>query len=350
MQKLDEMRSSLAEIDREIISLVGRRSKIAEKIGVLKSEENLEIVVPKAEEAVVERYIDAGKKFGVSSYAASRIARAVIDESVDVQGKVPRYSKPKVIFIIGGNGGMGRWLSDFFSSRGHSVFINDINLDGAEYPYSDLSKCLEADAVIIASPLSVSADILRNVLALKPKCLIFDILSVKAPVKSLLIKAALDGFNICSVHPMFGPSAPSPAGRIIIACDCGCESAVRKAEELFSGGTILTMPVEEHDRVAAYVLGLSHAVNIAFSDALLRCGYSFKELSDSASTTFRKQISVSREVSMENAELYYSIQRENDENDKALESFEDSVRRVRTLSHDDFIEMMRNESEWYQGL
>ncbi|MDO5846505.1 MAG: prephenate dehydrogenase/arogenate dehydrogenase family protein, partial [Methanocorpusculum sp.] len=152
-----------------------------------------------------------------------------------------------------------------------------------------------------------------------------------------------------SVHPMFGPHAPSVAGRNILVCDCGCGRAADMAAGLFCGADILRMPIASHDAMAAYVLGLSHAVNLAFSDALVHSGFSSSELYAAASTTFRKQTAVSREVSEENAELYYAIQRENPENDAAIANLERAVAAVRHMTRDEFLLAMQKGAEWYRA-
>jgi len=349
LSEINEQREELAELDREIVKLVGRRNKIARIIGERKAASNEEVYVPAVEKIVVHRYVDTGKIYGVSETAATRIARAVIDESVDVQGRVPRRAVPRKIFIIGGNGQMGRWLSLFFTERGHTILIDDHTPTGAEYPVMNIpTGCREADVIVVATPITVSEKILEEVLAQKTQALIFDILSVKTPVIPLLFRAAETGARICSVHPMFGPGASSIAGRNIVVCNCGNPDAVEEAAQLFSGGTILRMNVEEHDRITAYVLGLSHAVNLAFSGALVRSGFSSKALCSAASTTFRKQIAVSREVSEENADLYYAIQRENPCNDTALENLSEALQELRTLGKEEFILKMHEGAKWYQ--
>lgn len=146
----------------------------------------------------------------------------------------------------------------------------------------------------------------------------FDILLVKSLVIPVLRRMADAGMNVCSVHPMFVPTAPAVSGYNIVVADCGCSAMIEEATALFSGGTILWMQVEDHDPIAAYVLGLSHAVNLAFSEALVRSGFSTEVLNAAASTMFRKQTAVSCEVSQENAPLYYAIQRENPYNDAAV--------------------------------
>ncbi len=348
MPELDALRAELAGIDKTIMELVGRRNEIAKIIGQEKAKSGASVVVPSVERIVEQRYIDAGAAHGVTANAAYRISRAVIDESVDVQGRLPRFQEPKKICIVGGNGGMGRWLSHFLAARGHAVSISDPDCEGAEFPAVSLEEGAKADIIILATPVPVSDRILEEVLsASSPDAVIFDILSVKEPVRERLRKAGAAGRHVCSVHPMFGPSAPSAAGRNVIICRCGSAAADETAAMLFNVSDILFMDIEEHDKAAAYVLGLSHAVNIAFSDALVRSGCTSAEFRAAASTTFRKQTAVSVEVANENAELYYAIQRENPENDAALRKLEEAVSRVRTLPKEEFISLMQDAAAWY---
>ena len=142
MPELDILRAELAEIDKKIMGLVGRRNEIAKVIGEEKAKTAAPVVVPSVERIVEQRYIDAGAKTGVTANTAFRIARAVVDESVDVQGRLPRFQEPQSICIIGGNGGMGRWLSNFFAARGHHVSICDPNTEGAEFPVVSLEDGL----------------------------------------------------------------------------------------------------------------------------------------------------------------------------------------------------------------
>jgi len=330
------------------MELVGRRNRIALVIGEKKAEVNEEVVVPAVEKNVVQRYVDAGKVSGVSAEAAARIARAVIDESVDVQGMIPRRAVPRKIFIIGGNGGMGRWLSAFFAGRGHIVTINDVCTEESQYPVTDIpSGCRDADVIVVSTPVSISVEIIEKILSEKKDALFFDILSVKTPLIPVLRKAAASGAKVCSVHPMFGPNAPSIAGRNIIVCSCGNDAAAEEAAGLFSGGTILRIEVKEHDPIAAYVLGLSHAVNLAFSGALVKSGFPFETLCAAASTTFSRQIVVSKEVSRENGRLYYSIQRENPYNEAAVQNLMEALQELRCPGEDAFIEKMHEGAAWY---
>ena len=58
----------------------------------------------------------------------------------------------------------------------------------------------------------------------------------------------------------------------------------------------------------AYVLGLSHALNIAFFTALADSGEAAPALAKLSSTTFDEQLAVARKVSDDNPSLYFEIQ------------------------------------------
>ena len=80
---------------------------------------------------------------------------------------------------------------------------------------------------------------------------------------------------------MFGPDAESVFNRNILVCDCGSSQAVTKVTSLFdgAGAKIITIPVRKaSDKLMSYVLGLSHAVNIAFFRTLSKTGVAYDRL------------------------------------------------------------------------
>ncbi len=70
--------------------------------------------------------------------------------------------------------------------------------------------------------------------------------------------------------------------------------------------------LDEHDRLTAYILGLSHALNIAFFTVLANSGEAAPRLAEMSSTTFDSQLEVATRVAQESPELYYEIQSLND--------------------------------------
>ncbi len=93
---------------------------------------------------------------------------------------------------------------------------------------------------------------------------------------------------------MFGPDTELLSGRHVIFVDVGTAGALEEARSLFASTMAerVVMTLDEHDRLIAYVLGLSHALNIAFFTALANSGEAAPRLAQLSSTTYDAQVDV----------------------------------------------------------
>jgi chorismate mutase/prephenate dehydrogenase len=113
------------------------------------------------------------------------------------------------------------------------------------------------------------------------------------------------------------------------------------------------MSLDEHDRLIAYVLGLSHALNIAFFTALAESGEAAPRLAKLSSTTFDAQLDVAARVAQESPELYFEIQSLNDYGAESLEALAQAIESLRraVLSRDQltFTGLMQRGREYLEG-
>ena len=113
------------------------------------------------------------------------------------------------------------------------------------------------------------------------------------------------------------------------------------------------MSLDEHDRLIAYVLGLSHAVNIAFFTALAGSGERAPRLVQMSSTTFDAQFDIASAVAEESADLYFEIQRLNEYGAESLDALAQAVDSLRSAvqSGDQarFTALMHAGREYTQG-
>jgi chorismate mutase/prephenate dehydrogenase len=114
---------------------------------------------------------------------------------------------------------------------------------------------------------------------------------------------------------------------------------------------LVDMDLDSHDRLIAYVLGLSHATNIAFFTALAESGEDVPHLASLSSTTFDAQLDVAGRVAAENPALYFEIQSLNEYGPAVLAALEDSVARIRAAvaegDADSFIAMMERVAAYF---
>ena len=161
---------------------------------------------------------------------------------------------------------------------------------------------------------------------------IFDVGSLKSPLRAGLLALKSHGCKVTSLHPMFGPDTELLSGRHVIFVDLGSAEALASARELFAPTMAeqVVMSLDDHDRLIAYVLGLSHALNIAFFTALAESGEAAPKLARMSSTTFDSQLDVATRVAQESPDLYYEIQSLNDYGAESLEALSKAVERIRT--------------------
>ncbi len=358
---LEKLRAELAGVDRQLVELVARRQELAQEIGRVKQDAGIPTRNFDQEREVIKRARANAADAKISADIAEELLLLLIRSSLTVQeqDKVSAHGegKGRRVLVIGGSGKMGRWSADFLTSQGYDVEIADPAgpVDGyahmSDWSESDLSH----DIIVVAAPLRISNDILHQLAERKPSGLIFDVGSLKSPLRSGLTALVDAGAKITSVHPMFGPNTELLSGRHVIFIDLGNAEANAEARELFTStmATLVDMDLESHDRLIAYVLGLSHALNLAFVTALAESGEAAPKLAELSSTTFDAQLGIASNVAAENPHLYFEIQSLNDYGTESLSALLYAVERLRSVvrAGDEaaFVTLMQRGRDYVSG-
>lgn len=340
--EIEDLRRDLAELDRELIALVARRLELARAVGELKDREGRALRDFTQEREVLERARRTAEEVGVAPGLAEEILALLIRSSLATQERqrVRTFGTGggRKALVIGGAGLMGEWFARFLASQGWEMEIADPAAATSEFPgVADWTATpLDHDLIVVAAPLRPAAAILQELAARKPRGVVFDIGSLKSPLRSALRSLVEAGVRATSIHPMFGPGTMLLSGRHIILVDLGVPDANREVEALFASTMVQVVPMdlESHDRVVAYILGLSHALNIAFFTALAESGETAEQLAGLSSATFDQQLAVASRVAEENPHLYFEIQHLNDYGGEALAALAAAVERIRTVARD----------------
>ena len=356
--KLDQLRSELGNIDQKLLKLVAERQRLAMEIGRVKRESGLATRNYRQETEVLKRARTAASQLGLSPTVAEELTLLLIRSSLTVQEQdqviAHGEGNGKRVLVIGGSGKMGQWIARFLASQGFEVEIADPAGPIEGYVHSPHWKNtdLNHQIIVVAAPLAISNEILLDLAKSPPPGLIFDIGSLKSPLRSGLRALVKAGANVTSVHPMFGPDTALLSGRHIILIDLGIPKANEQARELFSStmATQIDMNLEDHDRLIAYILGLSHALNIAFVTALAESGETAPKLTKLSSTTFDSQLHIASSVVHENPYLYYEVQALNDYGTESLSALLYALERIRSLiraeDQQGFINLMTRNREY----
>lgn len=339
MSGLGSLREGLRAVDREILERVARRQELVLAIGKRKAEAGLPTRDFGREKEVLEWAASTAGTLGVSPDLAERLTLLLIDASLTAQER-DRVAEEgggegKRALVIGGAGRMGRWMAEFLASQGYAVEVADPAgaPPGFRHHADWRAGGLDQDVIVLAPTLRATRAILTELARDPPTGLVFDIGSLKTPLREPLEALTRAGARVTSVHPMFGPDTQLLSGRHIVFVDLGVPEATRAARDLFAStmAVPVEMDLESHDRLIAYVLGLSHALNIAFMTALSESGERAARLATLSSTTFGRQLDLARAVSGENPHLYFEIQSMNAYGGAALDAMAQAVGRVRDV-------------------
>ena len=357
---LDALRQRVTDIDRQLITLVAERKRVSGEIARVKKSTGYPTRDYEREKDVILGVRTMAAELGVSPALAESIQRLLIRASLTTQEHASVVGRGagtgRRALVIGGGGKMGRWFVEFLSSQGFSVEVADPGAVPSGVARVDdwRTTDLKHDYIVLATPLGVTDAILRELALRRPSGVIFDVGSLKSPLRAGLMALKSLGCKVTSVHPMFGPDTELLSGRHVVFVDLGSQEALTAARELFSPTMAeqVVMSLDDHDRLIAYVLGLSHALNIAFFTALAESGEAAPKLAKMSSTTFDSQLDVAARVAQESPDLYYEIQSLNDYGAESLEALSRAVERIRTAvisqDHEAFVALMRQGRDYLE--
>lgn len=358
-ERLQGLRDELSELDRELLALVARRTALSLDIGRAKRELGLGTRDFSREKVVLDRARQQAGACGLPPALAERLMLTLIEASLSAQEQ-DRVSftdtgNGRTALIIGGSGKMGGWFVTFLANQGWEVHVADPHPPSASAVawHADWQALdLDHDLIVVASPLSSTNAVLHALVERRPRGVVVDVGSLKTPLRTGLLALRDAGVAVTSLHPMFGPDTNLLSGKHVIFVDVGVPEATATVRALFAATMAeqCDVDLDMHDKLIAFVLGLSHALNLAFNTALAASGEELPLLARISSSTFEAQLGVSSRVAHENPHLYYEIQALNDYGHDSLDALGGAVEQLRALvrarDEDGFVAMMERGRDY----
>ena len=345
---LAAIRERLSALDRQLLELAAERQRLSGEVARIKRATGYPTRDYARERDVLLRAADQGAGLGLPPGLADGLMRLLIRASLTTQEQAQLAAQStgtgKRALVIGGHGKLGAWFAEFLASQGYAVTVADPShaprhtAHAHQFARVDHWEQVCAagagpdhDLVVVATPLSITAEVLQALALRPPTGLVFDLGSLKTPLRAGLQALVAAGCRVTSLHPMFGPDTELLSGRHLVFIDLGHAEALAEARALFAVTMVeqRVMSLDDHDRVMAFVLGLSHAVNIAFFTALARSGETAPRLAELSSTTFDSQLEVAKRVAAEDPALYYEIQAANAYGAQSLAALAEAIAALR---------------------
>lgn len=231
------------------------------------------------------------------------------------------------IGIIGGTAGIGRWFVEFFKGEGYPVHAVGRS-EGVSLPELT-TRCR---VVIVSVPIAATPDVIRRVGPYLPAdSLLMDFTSLKeAPVREMLKATSAE---VVGCHPLFGPDCSSLAGQNIILCQARGDQWLNRMEGLFTkGGARVTVTTPgEHDRMMAFVQGLTHLDTILAGLTLRASGIAESTFDAFSTPVFRTKRAIFEKVFGARPELYAGLLSGNPNMHGILEMYEKNLHALKAL-------------------
>ena len=182
---LDELRERLSALDRQLLTLVAERQALSRQVAEVKRSEGRPTRDFRRERDVLLQARAAAESLGVSPALAESVLRLLIRGSLTTQERIRVAAggrgSGRTALVIGGAGKMGRWFTEFLASQGYAVTVADPAVREAR---TGATAALDHDLIVVATPLKIADDILQELAARRPRGTIFDIGSLKTPLRA----------------------------------------------------------------------------------------------------------------------------------------------------------------------
>ncbi|MEV6314527.1 prephenate dehydrogenase [Streptomyces sp. NPDC051776] len=227
--------------------------------------------------------------------------------------------------LAGGSGAVGGLFAGLLAGAGIDVCLVDpappaVGPAGVRHLPGDITapgealraELAETDLLLLAVPEEVALDAVRATPGrLRPGALLADTLSVKSRVVSE-VAAHAAGREAVGLNPMFAPSLGLD-GRPVAAVVLHDGPLVAELLALVarSGGRVVRVGAERHDRLAAASQALTHATVLAFGHALTEIDVDIEELAVLAPPPHTALLSLLARIASGTPEVYWDIQSAN---------------------------------------
>ena len=305
-QELEILRRQLDNIDREIVSLLGKRQAEVERVVSLKKAYNLPVYHPAREEDLLSQRRLQGAEAELDPDYIEDLYRRILRQSrVEQTARLAQKGvrAGATVLLVGGLGSMGQYFHNWFADAGYNIRI----LDRHDWPNAD-KLCEGIELAIISVPIEVTNAVADRLGPHLPSdCVLADITSIKESP----LNAMLDSHEgpVIGLHPLFGPTTSTMDKQIVVVTPGRNLPACKWLIDQFSvwGSIILQVSAKEHDEVMSIVQTLRHFATFAFGQFLRRRHVDLSRTLEFSSPIYRLELGMVGRLFAQDPSLYSEI-------------------------------------------
>ncbi|MCD1600407.1 bifunctional chorismate mutase/prephenate dehydrogenase [Rheinheimera aquimaris] len=303
-QALAPLREQIDSIDSQLVALLAKRAKVTAQVGKIKQQYALPVYVPEREQALLSARRSQAESLGVSADLAEDVLRRIMRESYQTQESgfvCCRQGGGKVV-VVGGAGALGARFVSLFQRSGYQVVV----LEQRDW-YQAEQLCADAALVLMAVPITLTEQLIKQLPPLPANCVLADITSIKAqPLSAMLAKHS---GPVVGLHPMFGPDITNLVKQVVVVCHGRAENEYQWLLKQLNvwGAELAVKQATEHDSAMQLIQAMRHFSSLVYGVHLADENADLNELLQLSSPIYRLELAMVGRLFAQNAELYADI-------------------------------------------
>jgi chorismate mutase/prephenate dehydrogenase len=303
-QALAPLREQIDSIDSQLVALLAKRAKVTAQVGKIKQQYALPVYVPEREQALLSARRSQAESLGVSADLAEDVLRRIMRESYQTQESgfvCCRQGGGKVV-VVGGGGALGARFVSLFQRSGYQVVV----LEQHDW-YQAEQLCADAALVLMAVPITLTEQLIKQLPPLPVNCVLADITSIKAqPLSAMLAKHS---GPVVGLHPMFGPDITNLVKQVVVVCHGRAENEYQWLLKQLNvwGAELAVKQATEHDSAMQLIQAMRHFSSLVYGVHLADENADLNELLQLSSPIYRLELAMVGRLFAQNAELYADI-------------------------------------------
>ena len=302
--ELAPLRQQIDAIDTQLVQLLAARAKVTAQVGQVKQQYALPLYVPEREKALLEARRAQAEIVGVSPELVEDVLRRVMRESYSTQetGFVCCREGGGKVVVVGGRGALGQRFVSLFQRSGFVVSV----LEQPDWPRA-AEICADASLVLLAVPIAVTEQVIRQLPTLPADCVLADITSIKAaPLAAMLQQHS---GPVLGLHPMFGPDISNIVKQVVVVCHGRSTEQYQWLLQQFSvwGAVLTEKDARQHDELMQLIQAMRHFSSLVYGVHLAEEHADLSQLLELSSPIYRLELAMVGRLFAQNAELYADI-------------------------------------------
>lgn len=303
-QALAPLRQQIDSIDSQLVALLAQRARVTAQVGKIKQQYALPVYVPEREQALLSARREQAQLLGVSADLTEDVLRRIMRESYQTQesGFVCCREGGGKVVIVGGAGALGARFVSLFQRSGYDVAV----LEQSDWPQAE-TLCTNAVLVLMAVPITLTEQLIKQLPPLPNDCVLADITSIKQQPLNTMLQQHKG--PVVGLHPMFGPDITNLVKQVVVVCHGRAESQYEWLLKQLNvwGAELAVKQAAEHDSAMQLIQAMRHFSSLVYGVHLADENADLNELLQLSSPIYRLELAMVGRLFAQNAELYADI-------------------------------------------